>query len=152
MAVAPLDLDALRPCLEGAIPGVMATCGADEKDVWYTFDPAPDTRYFINITGTSISSSVAIFSSCASFIDDACFSATNPQADYTADFFGSPFFIRIATDETQETDFTITIEVAPSPPANDECSNAAPVTVGVPIHGTTVNASGTDNQARRSSV
>ncbi len=24
-----LDLDAIRPCLEGAIPGVMATCGAD---------------------------------------------------------------------------------------------------------------------------
>jgi hypothetical protein len=25
----PLDLDAIRPCLEGAIPGVMATCSAD---------------------------------------------------------------------------------------------------------------------------
>jgi adenylate cyclase len=25
----PLDLDAIRPCLEGAIPGVMATCAAD---------------------------------------------------------------------------------------------------------------------------
>lgn len=25
----PVDLDAIRPCLEGAIPGVMATCGAD---------------------------------------------------------------------------------------------------------------------------
>ena len=24
-----LDLDAIRPCLEGAIPGVMATCAAD---------------------------------------------------------------------------------------------------------------------------
>ncbi|MDZ7590062.1 MAG: GAF domain-containing protein [Rubrivivax sp.] len=27
--VAALDLDAIRPCLEGAIPGVMATCAAD---------------------------------------------------------------------------------------------------------------------------
>lgn len=26
---AALDLDAIRPCLEGSIPGVMATCGAD---------------------------------------------------------------------------------------------------------------------------
>jgi GAF domain-containing protein/pyridoxamine 5'-phosphate oxidase-like protein len=25
----PINLDAIRPCLEGAIPGVMATCGAD---------------------------------------------------------------------------------------------------------------------------
>jgi hypothetical protein len=25
----PVDLDAIRPCLEGVIPGVMATCGAD---------------------------------------------------------------------------------------------------------------------------
>ena len=26
---ATLDLDAIRPCLEGTIPGVMATCGPD---------------------------------------------------------------------------------------------------------------------------
>jgi adenylate cyclase len=29
MTPEPLDLDAIRPCLEGAIPGVMATCAAD---------------------------------------------------------------------------------------------------------------------------
>ena len=28
-----LDLDAIRPCLEGAIPGVMATCAADGTPV-----------------------------------------------------------------------------------------------------------------------
>jgi adenylate cyclase len=29
MDAGPLDLDAIRPCLEGVIPGVMATCAAD---------------------------------------------------------------------------------------------------------------------------
>jgi adenylate cyclase len=29
LAGAPLDLDAIRPCLEGSVPGVMATCGSD---------------------------------------------------------------------------------------------------------------------------
>ena len=29
MAADALDLDAIRPCLEGAIPGVVATCDAD---------------------------------------------------------------------------------------------------------------------------
>jgi hypothetical protein len=26
------SLDAIRPCLEGAIPGVMATCSADARE------------------------------------------------------------------------------------------------------------------------
>ncbi len=121
------------------------TCSSSNiREVWYSFDPAPNTRYFITISDASSSGTLAIFNLCSDFVEQFCVNATNPQIDFTSDIAGNPFIIMYGTSLANETTFNILVEEAPNPPPNNECLSATSVTPGVPVAGTTNGADGTD--------
>ena len=127
----------------------LSACGTlDTSDVWFTLSAGTPGQYLIQVCSRAFQPVVSIHSSCAapSSSCSASGSAVNCALGGSASLAYTPpstgnFLVRVAGVRGSFGDFTIT---AFSPRANDLCSAATPISLGVPAPGTTTPALSTD--------
>lgn len=130
----------------GATGTDITPCGsADNKDVWFALTPAVSGMYELNTCGSSISTTLSVFSDCSTTLL-ACSDVT---PTYCGGFglgssltlpltSGVRYLIRVAGIASQEGDFTLTSarrgEIA------DECPSATPIALNTLVSATTGGA------------
>ncbi len=127
------------------------TCGTSitAPGVWYTFTSPGTGNATVSLCGSSFDTKISVFSgTCGSLVciggnDDSCglqsqltFSATN----------GTTYYVLVHGFSSSTGSFTLSL-TCPAPPvmgpANDLCANAAPISCGQTLSGTTVGATNT---------
>ena len=130
-----------------------ATCGFNTGlDVWYSFTPSCAGTYTFDTCGARTFDTVlGLWSGCGgtqiACVDDACGLGSRITASLAA---GTTYLVRVAGYNQQSGTFDLNVtRGADTFPANDACASALPVTVGVPVTGSTSCASndGTANCA-----
>lgn len=127
---------------ESATGSLDATCfGAEDDDVWYTFTvPAGYTSLFY--TNTTVSGSgdrmLQVLDACGG-TSLGCY---DPESgELTGLTGGSTYYLRVFTYGTgASTAVNVCLRVPPPPPANDDCSGATPLQIGVAATSTTEGA------------
>ena len=128
--------------VDGATDSGVATCQTGIADVWYVYTPTADANVTINASGAN---AVSLYDSCGGNEIDC--SSYPPRLDCVPVTGGTPYFIRVADYDSSgypdRFDLTIT---ACTPPASDDCANAAPITSPLPfsVSGEFALATGTD--------
>jgi hypothetical protein len=120
--------------------------GNADDDVWFSFI-ATSTSHSITVTPNSLSNVVfQVFSgSCGSLTTNTCVNSTtgsNAESSIITGLTnGTTYFVRVYSNgnSTNSGTFTICVTTPPTPPANDNCSNATPLPCGTSnLAGTTV--------------
>jgi gliding motility-associated-like protein len=122
------SLPASLPTLTGA------GCGATNKDVWYKF-VALNTAQTINISNivptpstTTVALNFSVFSGACNNLTKL-FCNTTSSLDATGLTPGDTYYIRVYNASATPTTFATFDLCITSPPVNDECVNAAPITI-----------------------
>src|SRR5882672_11390494 len=127
------------------------------RGVWYKFTPAVSASYTLatcsgpDATATTADTVMAIYTSAAGcngpFVadGDADDQSCAPQASLTRQLLADTTYYLLVWKfcENCEEDFLNDVQVqvtATLPPPNDSCTNAIPVTLNIPVAGTTVGA------------
>ncbi|MFO0830350.1 MAG: hypothetical protein U0637_00775 [Phycisphaerales bacterium] len=107
-------------------------------DVWFRFTPAVSDNYFLDTcsAGSINDTMLGVYDSCGgseiACNDDFCGLLSRITMAMSA---GTTYYIRVAEWAVTPVfgNGTLTITQAPPPPANDNCANAIPVTVGASV-------------------
>lgn len=135
----------------GATDSGAARCtGDDDLDVWFKYTPAVDETVDISTCGSDFDTTLSVFDSCGGASLDCnneggCGPSGASRLFCFAMTAGQEYFIRIAGYGGAEGNYKL--QLSPStctPPPNDDCPNAIPLTLGIPATGTTAYATGTD--------
>jgi hypothetical protein len=108
----------------GASGSDITTCDLTSWDVWYTYTPSSANPFHVTVTltGGSQTPAIAVFGTCPPVTDANLLCSPVPASGNvnTLDFTGAPgtpYFIRVATNFSQRSDFTVVVTV-PSCPAD----------------------------------
>lgn len=127
---------------ESATGSLDATCfGAEDDDVWYTFTvPAGYTSLFY--TNTTVSGSTDRMLQVLDACGGTSLGCYDPESgELTGLTGGSTYYLRVFTYGTgASTAVNVCLRVPPPPPANDDCSGATPLQIGVAATSTTEGA------------
>lgn len=111
------------------------SCGASgtDDDVWYKFT-ATNTEHVVKLLGTNYDMAMAVYSGTCGGLQQILCSDPNTMT-VTGLTVGTVYYVRVWTYTSTsgaEGNFNICVSenVPPSPPVNDECSNAVSLTVG----------------------
>jgi len=119
--------------------------GSDDLDVWHVYTPTQSGETTISLVGSSFDTTLAVYDQC-----DGTELACNDDASGTTQSIikisleaGRSYLIRVAGFNHKTGPYILTIPSS-NPPVNDECSNAAEITEGLPLYGSTEGATGID--------
>lgn len=123
-----------------ASAGPSSACGTYDDDVWFSF-VAANSAHIIqlnNRAGSTTDLTMQVLSSCGAATALIC---SDPEtAVVTGLTVGATYYIRVAS-WTSTANQTSTFEVCIlTPPVNDECANALPITCGGTVIGSNVAA------------
>ncbi len=128
----------------GATNDGTASCGvsAASADVWFKHTPALSGSLIVaTCGGTSMDTVLAAFDGCGGTqlvcLDDFCGLQTQIAVPVSA---GVPVWVRIAGFNGATGSGTFTITAPEPPPANDNCADAATLTIDTPVNFNTINA------------
>lgn len=124
------------------------TTSVSQPGVWYTVT-GNGSIYLASLCGTtSWDSKIFVYSgNCSALISIGCNDDNGPGCNSTAASYtwsttnGTTYYI-LVTGFSTASDFTLNLNTytPPSPPANDDCANAQPLTVPGTYTGTTIGA------------
>ncbi|MFZ5442223.1 MAG: EGF domain-containing protein [Myxococcota bacterium] len=117
-----------------------AACGgltATGRDVVYSYTPASSGNVSITIAASGWTPTVWASTVCGQAA--SCFNAQAGSSQVIRATAGTPVFITVDNATTNAGSYTLTLN-AVTGPANDTCATATPLSVGVPVSGTTVGA------------
>src|SRR5690606_27210929 len=108
----------------------VASCGADEWDVWYTLTAANGVRYRATARNVTGAVSIAAFAGCET-AEISCDTGSATSIAFV-EFIGegAPVWIRVASNTGEVIDFEFIAEIA-NAPANDSCAMPEPILAGV---------------------
>jgi hypothetical protein len=125
----------------------------DTADVWYAYTPCATENVTVSLCGSPFNTTLAIFDSCSGLEvacnDDSC----GTQSEITTTLNAGPtYLIRVSGANGETGNFTLSLtggsggcgECIPTPPPNDNCSDAICILDGVAVNGTTAHATGAD--------
>ncbi len=107
-------------------------------DVWFTFTAPAGGSVLMSITGNT-SVETAVFDNCAQTTEFFC-SSSNSNGQVISGLTPGVQYVLNVWRDSQSGVFDLCLSVPPPPPANDECANATPVTLGTTSCGPTVTA------------
>jgi hypothetical protein len=138
-------------------PANSSSCyGTADDDVWFSFvAPASGTVNIdlLNVSGSTTDLYHSVWTGSCPSLSLVTGSCSDPNSSSLSGLTpGQTYYVRVytwtsTTGQTSSFDICIEDGACPSPPTNDECSGATPVTVGANGSGCTSTVSGTVNCA-----
>lgn len=138
----------------GSTSPILATegsvnCAVSGADVWHSFIPQDTGPHLLQLCGSSFDTVLSLHSACpgtpgAGVIacnDDGCSTQSSMTLQLQA---GVRYLLRVAGKGAAPAWGSYTLLAARLAPPNDLCTGPATITLGVPVMGSSIGASGTD--------